>query len=485
MAATVQDLAKLYSTLLSAIGVEAKADGSLHQVLDGDEQPFIVKGLQVYLPTNEVVTNYNDSLAVFHPIGESLIKGESPMLQGLRNLAMRYLTFVILNTIDAVLTLAVDNSAVSQLNPSQIEWLKCANGADETTLKNWKSIMRRIDPTTPNRVITIFLKRGAELGDGHKFARVAIVNFNLYNELLERKNQVYGVRVRKSDINVFVNIFEAIFENINVQDHYSRGSDSNVAPYLLAMIEAIDAVIKPLNKVNWMFRKPFKQIKSYDLHREADFMKEFKNVMQYRDVLPFMPLNDGDDNERRDAQERAAESIPPAAPPQAYQHPQATVTSHVPPQQTAPITQPDYNAGAQQDNTVRQQQAVKSAWDNYPTAQQQLSGMGGFGQPGFGAQPQSQVMLPPGYNNFQNTTAMTAPMMPPMVMSTQMMPPMAAPVGMPMGVPMGVPMGMQMGMQAPAPGYAPMGMTYGVQPMGGFPAAPVQAPAGHFDFKTM
>jgi hypothetical protein len=397
-------------------------------------------------------------------------------------MAMRYLTFVILNTVDAVLSLAVDNSAVSQLNPSQIEWLKCANGTDETTLKNWKSIMRRIDPTTPNRAITIFLKRGAELGDGHKFARIAIVNFNLYNELLERSNQVYGVRVRKSDINVLVNIFEAIFEHINVQDHYSRGSDSNVSPYLLAMIEAVDAVIKPLNKVNWMFRKPFKQLKSYDLHREADFMKEFKNVMQYRDVLPFMPLNDGDDNERRDAQERAAEPIPPAAPPQAYQHPQATVTSHVPPQQqTAPITQPDYNAGAQQDNAVRQQQAVKSAWDNYPTAQQQLSGMGGFGQPGFGAQQQSQVMLPPGYNNFQNTAAMTAPMMPPMVMSTQMMPPMAAPVGMPMGMPMG----MQMGMQAPAPGYAPMGMAYGTQPMGGFPAAPGYAPAGHFDFKTM
>lgn len=482
MAATVQELAKLYSTLLGAIGVEAKADGSLHQVLDGDEQPFIVKGLQVYLPTNEVVTNYNDSLAVFHPIGESLIKGESPMLQGLRSMAMRYLTFVILNTVDAVLSLAVDNSAVSQLNPSQIEWLKCANGADETTLKNWKSIMRRIDPTTPNRAITIFLKRGAELGDGHKFARIAIVNFNLYNELLERSNQVYGVRVRKSDINVLVNIFEAIFEHINVQDHYSRGSDSNVSPYLLAMIEAVDAVIKPLNKVNWMFRKPFKQLKSYDLHREADFMKEFKNVMQYRDVLPFMPLNDGDDNERRDAQERAAEPIPPAAPPQAYQHPQATVTSHVPPQQqTAPITQPDYNAGAQQDNAVRQQQAVKSAWDNYPTAQQQLSGMGGFAQPGFGAPQQSQVMLPPGYNNFQNTTAMTAPMMPPMVMNSQMMPPMAAPVGMPMGVPMGIPMGMQ----APAPGYAPTGMVYGTQPMGGFPAAPGYAPAGHFDFKTM
>lgn len=482
MAATVQELAKLYSTLLGAIGVEAKADGSLHQVLDGDEQPFIVKGLQVYLPTNEVVTNYNDSLAVFHPIGESLIKGESPMLQGLRSMAMRYLTFVILNTVDAVLSLAVDNSAVSQLNPSQIEWLKCANGADETTLKNWKSIMRRIDPTTPNRAITIFLKRGAELGDGHKFARIAIVNFNLYNELLERSNQVYGVRVRKSDINVLVNIFEAIFEHINVQDHYSRGSDSNVSPYLLAMIEAIDAVIKPLNKVNWMFRKPFKQLKSYDLHREADFMKEFKNVMQYRDVLPFMPLNDGDDNERRDAQERAAEPIPPAAPPQAYQHPQATVTSHVPPQQqTAPITQPDYNAGAQQDNAVRQQQAVKSAWDNYPTAQQQLSGMGGFGQPGFGVPQQSQVMLPPGYNNFQNTTAMTAPMMPPMVMNSQMMPPMAAPVGMPMGVPMGMPMGMQ----APAPGYAPTGMVYGTQPMGGFPAATGYAPAGHFDFKTM
>lgn len=295
-------LSAAYTKLLNAMSIREDSNGELVQTLDGVDRLVRVEDMPMVIPTEETIKHYSSNKVIFHPLSENILQGESPVIKELRAMMMDHLHSLILDTADALISIALDNDLVSTLTPTQIESLKCTAGADATTLKNWKSIVRRAESRgSANRVVTIFLKRGAEI-KGKTYKRAAIVNFNLYNELTEGKLQVFGVKIRKTDLNIFTKVFEQIIEDVAIVDKYSEGSESLTAPYFDVLVKTYAGILKTINSITWSLRKPIKEVKGYDLHVKDDFSELFTDLMIYRDVIPPLPYNEGDRNDKREQQ---------------------------------------------------------------------------------------------------------------------------------------------------------------------------------------
>lgn len=306
----IKMLSDAYASLITSLGIEIREDDSLLQTVGGVNKVVMVEDKPLFLPNEQNTSNYNHNTVLFHPLSENVLLGESPVLKELRALVMERLHDVILNTVEAMLNIGVDNDLVSTLTPNQIEVLRCTAGVDETTIKNWKSIMRRAESRgSTNRVITLFLKRGAELKDS-EYKRAAIVNFNIYNELKEGKLNLYGVKIRKNDLNIYTKTLETIFDNIADVDEYSVGSNSGIAPYFDAVVKAYAGLIKMINKTTWLLRKPIKTVKGYDLYVKDEFSELFEELSVYRDIIPALPYNEGDRNNKRKTQQVAETTQP-------------------------------------------------------------------------------------------------------------------------------------------------------------------------------
>lgn len=294
MSIKLNSLNAVYLKVVTAIGMHVAENGNLvHVTPDGVSQEVRVENLPVQLPTVENTRDHNPNQVIFHPLSENVLLGESPVIRELRAFMMDNLHSLILETVDTMIKIAQDTEAVANLTPTQAELLKAAAGADENTVKNWKSIMRRAESRgSVNRVITIFLKRGGEV-NGKTYKRAAIVNFNLYNELTDGKLNIFGVKIRKADVALYTKVIESIIEDVAIIDKYSVGSDSLVAPYFDALIKAYAGIIKSINRVTWSLRKPIKELKGVDLHVKDDFSELLDDLLQYRDILPSLPYNDG------------------------------------------------------------------------------------------------------------------------------------------------------------------------------------------------
>lgn len=294
MSIKLNSLNAVYAKLAHAIGMSTNESGNLiHTTPDGVSQEVRVENLPVQLPTMENTRDHNPNIVIFHPLSENVLLGESPVIREFRAFMMDNLHALILETVDTMIKIAQDADVVAQLSPTQAELLKSAAGADENTIKNWKSIMRRAESRgSVNRVITIFLKRGGEV-NGKVYKRAAIVNFNLYNELTDGKLNIFGVKIRKMDASLYTKVIEAIIDDVAIIDKYSVGSDSLVAPYFDALVKAYAGVLKTINRVTWNLRKPIKELKGVDLHVKDDFSELLEDLLQYRDILPSLRCNDG------------------------------------------------------------------------------------------------------------------------------------------------------------------------------------------------
>lgn len=415
MSTKLKDLTEAYKLLLASVNVVTQSDDLLVQDIDDMKTQVMVDGRPLALPTDNIVNNYSDSIVVFHPICENLLLGESPVLQEFRMLIMEFLNDYALNLVDSILSIAVDEQLVSELKPTQVEFMRCTAGADATSLSNWRSVMRRAGTRgSANRLLTIFLKRGA-MYNGNKHKRVANVNFNILDKIEDGGSTLFGAKVRKNDLKVYNRILTKIFDKVEEEDGYSAYSDSLTAPYFESLVKAYHNVLEDLNSVSWNLRKPIEQSTARKLHVNTDFMDALSDIRKYRDVLPTMPLNDGDRNTRREdtqAEDNAGQTVIPTNSPQDvnkmanqaspyYDQPQSVTIQQQPPQQAAPVQQPQFNAPQPQMQQPPQMQPTMNNGNRpqnngFPTLQEQLNGapLSGYVAPQPGA-------IPPWMNPYQ------------------------------------------------------------------------------------
>lgn len=286
------ELLDIYKSILAYAGLEADADGYIRLVGDGSKDQFLVNGKALVLPTDyQLKTMDTSQKMAFHPLAESTIRGESPVLQKLKdtintNLALRF------GYLGQELLRIVASPAIQQrLSPEQAEVIIRIKDADDNSLLNWNNLLRQLVLKRPTRgFLNIFLRRGGEY-HGEKYSRVGITTFPFYKELLTGEQDV--AKIRKKDYPTYIQIHQAIFPEIDIDEAYNYGFRGQVAPFLCTLLITSAKLAFRMNEMVDLFKGFFEDTDM--IKSDVSWLPSIENADSLTAMIRRIPLQEGND----------------------------------------------------------------------------------------------------------------------------------------------------------------------------------------------
>jgi len=240
----------LYEQMIDYAGLNIDND----KVYVGDvanKDPFLVGGKQLIIPTRDMLKNIDgNSMTIFHPLSEDIIKGESAVINKLRYAINIRINISICILMQSLLNLAASPEHHKKLSPEQSELLYNIKDIDEKTTRNFINYTLKEVKDKEDRMLSyIYLKRGGTLA-GVKYPRVGIVSFPFFQSLTDGEKFKFRVK----DIEVYKAVFEYIFSEATDHEAYNYGSRSEIAPYLDALMVTSYKLTERINEVIELYR---------------------------------------------------------------------------------------------------------------------------------------------------------------------------------------------------------------------------------------
>lgn len=278
------DIIKLYTAILQACGCQSDKDGYVSvdpSVFTGESNPdkalpFIVNEKRVVLPTDEQLRSGGNDKIVFHPLNENILRGESDVLVKLRTAFSIRLNHLFFISVKTAIQMIYDVDSHKKFNPGQHEILSIAPDLTEDTAVDFVRMMRNATAQNPNAYVSLYLKRSGTV-DNKKYSRVGVIGFPFYNELKKEQDTYYGVKLRKRDRAGIIKLMEFIFPDIDKDGAYSRGSNSQVAPFMDALMKSVLSVGSKLNDYFETYRSVISGFEE-GLIISSDWVDAFENL---------------------------------------------------------------------------------------------------------------------------------------------------------------------------------------------------------------
>lgn len=308
------NLIDIYTSMLRFSGLHVDDNGHIFTKINDRKEPMMVSGLQMILPTFENLRRFNNKdHAIFHPLAENIVRNESVVLKKYRDVVNIRLNYTIGVIVQSLLNVVASPDLHKQLNPEQMHLLTFIKDCDDKTVTHFIQQMVSAIKTSPDSAfINIFLKRGG-WKDKTKYARLAVVSFPFFENIKDMK-------VRQKDKEAFKAIFQYLFTKIDTEGAYNYGSNSDIAPFLDAMMHSAALIASPLNDTLELFNPYIEG--AAELLFESDWLEYFQNLEDLTIEIRKIPTHVIDD----------------------YVQPTQTVQTLPQPQQTAVTTavQPGY-----------------------------------------------------------------------------------------------------------------------------------------------
>lgn len=290
-------LLELYKSLLATAAMTTTSDGFVKAILVDPPKPMTVKGKSLVIPTNEQLSNPDwSNRVVFHPLFESITRGESDVLAEYRQSLNTRINVVVGAMGYDLLTLAASTAEHGKLNPDQAEFLSKVTNADEKTINLWKKLMPANAKDSTKSFVSIYLRRSGLLG-GKKYARLSKVSFPLYQELKKGSKDVFGVKVdRVKDRETILALLEFIFPRIAEDDAYSAASNSTGAPSMEALMHSVKLLIADLNDLVELFKNTMDEDEVASMSFNDEWVEQFDNLDAMTPQvmsIPMLPGNEG------------------------------------------------------------------------------------------------------------------------------------------------------------------------------------------------
>lgn len=295
------DIINLYKTILTNIGMVADDEGFISSALGPTKDPVLINEQRLVLPTrNQLETPNLGNRVIFHPLHESLLRGESKVIARAREYANSRVSINLTYISLCLLTLATSPADHARLSPDQTIFLDKIKDIDENILEPYQKLIEVMSVGDPARqFVHMFIKNGGQLGN-RTFNRLCVVSFPLYEELIKRPapgqpNIVFGVRLKKAEREAMINLIEYMVPNIATPHAYSRGSDSTVAPTLDALMQSVGAFGSLITDLVELFGdNVIPQAES--MKYPTDWMEVFKDLRAIQkdiNMIPAQPGNEG------------------------------------------------------------------------------------------------------------------------------------------------------------------------------------------------
>lgn len=458
------ELLNVYKSILRFSGLEADNDGFVSTIIGDKREPALVNGLRLVLPTNNHLRSNDGQKVVFHPLSENILRGESEVIAKLTEVINIRLNFTFGIVGQSLLNLVDSPDLHKRLNSTQLALLIAIKEVDNTTLTNFINVMLAGIKSQPTKVFTnIYLNRGGSLGE-RRYSRVAVVSFPMWKELQKGSETLFGVKVRVKDRETFKQLIKFVFPSLSEGNEYSRGSDSNTAPYLDVLMRSAMGLAACLNDLLVNFRDFIEDADK--LMFDGDWTEAFENLEDLVPEIRRIPVQAGNEGKHKVgeivANKPSTGVVKPELPAQApWVPPSQTQPQQAPMQQQTPPT-PVKTAGGLDFNSVMAANPALAGMPSPMPGQMpympQQPNVPRWAMPQQPMPGQMPMQPPMGYPQQMPMQPMGYPQQPPMGYPQQ--PPMGFPQQMPMQ-PMGYPQQPPMGYpQQPMPGQMPMQQGY-------------------------
>lgn len=300
----MKNINDVYKSVLDTAGLKSDEDGFISvQLAKTEKKPALIKGKRLVLPTDSQLRMADFSnRVVFHPLSESILRGESEVLTYFRETFIKRLNFIVGYSAISLLDLAVSTAEHPRLTPEQTAFLVKVREADEETVRRIQKITEAMMLGDSSRAFVHMRvqKNGTVKNKMHR--RVGLVYFPFYEEIKKvpapkEPNEIYGVKLRKADRETFIALMEYIFPRIGQSDEWMFPSDSEIAPSFEALMKSIIAVGDPVNTMMDLFKDYISG--SEDLYINGEWEEDCKDLNALLPQIRMIPMQPG--NEGRSA----------------------------------------------------------------------------------------------------------------------------------------------------------------------------------------
>ena len=245
-----KNLIQIYKDILSTAWMSANEKGVISRLIDpetGEKSPVMIedntdnkKKKTAVLPIKENLVGLDSNeFLVIHPLNENPSKPASPVVDFLRRMMSVRLNWVLSTMLPELLVFASSPAKHDLLKPEQLDILTCLADAGKDSASKFLKLLEASKAKNGHfsTIVSVYLTRGGVVKE-KTFHRAAIVKFTLYEELIKAgsDNVVMGVKLSKKDRDLFKKLFERAIPGIDNPQHYSTGSNANVAPFMDSMM---------------------------------------------------------------------------------------------------------------------------------------------------------------------------------------------------------------------------------------------------------
>lgn len=327
-----EKILNIYQSILAYSGLGVDEDGRIFEELSlyGDDKKPVyaeVDGEPLVFPVKAQFNQPDQKKFYFHPFSESFVRGESEIIQFLRERIAIRINFVTAVVAQKLLELLASPGHHKNLTESQAELLIAVGDADTKSAANWGQLMiRAIKASRDGAFVKLYLKHSGTLR-GESYARIGVVSFPFYQNLISDKLEV----ARQKDKPTFKKLLEFIFSEIQTAEAYNFGTRSRDAPYLEALMMASALVAARLNYVVSTFANYIPD--AGKMLFNMDWSDHFDDLGPLRTEIRSMPELRGNAGSVAVSEKNHPVQRPVEAPPV----PAAPVAAPVPVQQTTPV----------------------------------------------------------------------------------------------------------------------------------------------------
>ena len=245
-----KNLIQIYKDILSTAWMTANEKGVISRMVDpetGEKSPVMIedntdnkKKKTAVLPIKENLVGLDSNeFLVIHPLNENPSKPASPVVDFLRRMMSVRLNWVLSTMLPELLVFASSPAKHDLLKPEQLDILTCLADAGKDSASKFLKLLEASKAKNGHfaTIVSVYLTRGGVVKE-KTYHRAAIVKFTLYEELIKAgsDNVVMGVKLSKKDRDLFKKLFERVIPGIDNPQHYSTGSNANVAPFMDSMM---------------------------------------------------------------------------------------------------------------------------------------------------------------------------------------------------------------------------------------------------------
>lgn len=280
-------------TVLESLGYTVRGNRVFVISADGEEE-VIVDGKTLVLPDDSFLRAPKwDTEIPFGPLGENPQRGESEVVKMVMEAVVANLNVSLLGVMIHLYTNVAMMPDTKTLTTEQAAFLPFVVAVNDKVKKAILGLVKVIDcEDQSSSLLTCNLRRRCPLGDV-KYERVCVVRFPFAD--MERKEKPWGLN-STAEFDTLRGLMDFVLPGWEVDDTYSVGTNTFVAPYFTSVMMMYGKVASRLNEVINQFKDVAPALLSYQapgVERVVELIDRPGYLERLRDAMPALDGNKG------------------------------------------------------------------------------------------------------------------------------------------------------------------------------------------------